>query len=501
MNHDLLTSADQAQLLRHGLTPEEGYRQIHLFRDPPPFIRLERPCVAGDGIKKVEDAEVGPLVGLWEEAARAGRITKFVPASGSATRMFQCLLAYRNHPAAAGPKKDVQRFLENLPRFAFHEALSALLPAHAHGDADAVLSAVLDPQGLNYKRAPKALVLFHRYSEGARSALEEHVRESPGLLSDAHGICRVHFTISPEHRDDIVALLTDLCARLESPLKVRFEISVSVQKGSTDTLAVDSENRPFRDGCDGTLVLRPAGHGALIENLNDLRGDIVVIKNIDNLKRQEGCPFGMRWKQVLVGHLIRLEQRCFSYAARLDEADAALLDDALGFLASDLCTPTAQVKNASRSEKQAFLRQRLFRPLRVCGMVRNQGEPGGGPFFVKGTEGHISQQIVEAAQVDPQAQDQQAIWRSSTHFNPVDLVTSVRDFRGTPFDLLHFIDPRAILISHKSRDGHPLKALERPGLWNGAMAGWNTAFVEVPHETFNPVKTVFDLLRPAHQPE
>ena len=325
--------------------------------------------------------------------------------------------------------------------------------------------------------------------------------EAADYLKDEKGTCCLHFTVSPEHKQSFEALLESTKSRYEEGYGVRFHVDFSVQEKSTDTIAVDLENKPFRLN-DGTLLFRPGGHGALIENLNDLKGDIIFIKNIDNVvpDRLKGHTF--LWKKVIGGLLIQIQQKIFTYLERLSEGpvDEALLGEAFEFAQNDLCiTPPRNQELTSDQAKQDFLLRMFYRPLRVCGMVRNVGEPGGGPFWVEAEDGSLSLQIVESAQVDPRSEQQQSILRSSTHFNPVDIVCGVRDWQGNPFDLRRFVDPDAVFISNKSKDGRDLKALELPGLWNGAMSYWNTIFVEVPLITFNPVKTIIDLLRKEHQ--
>jgi hypothetical protein len=347
------------------------------------------------------------------------------------------------------------------------------------------------------------LLKFHQYSNGRRTAFEEHLVEAADYVKDAHGLCRLHFTVSSEHQKRFEGLLEEVRHRYEKNYNARFQVDFSLQKRSTDTIAVDIYNQPFREK-DGKLLFRPGGHGALIENLNDLKGDIIYIKNIDNVAtdRIKGPTF--LWKKILAGCLIELQKKIFTYLERLvaQKPDEQFLDEVTDFARERLClTPPNSWQRKSIREKREFLLNKLNRPLRVCGMVKNEGEPGGGPFWVEGKDGALSMQIVESAQVDPNSNEQQAIFASGTHFNPVDIVCGVRDYIGDPFDLWNYIDADAVFISQKSKDGRNLKALELPGLWNGAMANWITLFVEVPIITFNPVKTINDLLRKEHQPQ
>jgi hypothetical protein len=418
-----LTSADRAAIESHGLTEAEVARQLALFREPPAPQRLARAATAGDGVVRLEEREHAELLALADGAARAGRLTKFVPASGAASRMFAFLRA----DGAETPEK--RRFSESLDAFAFS------------GDLDRLAS------------TPKGLLPFHRYAEESRTAFEEHLFEAAATVRDAAGLCRVHFTVSPEHRGAFEAKLAEVRPRVERATGARFDVSFSEQAPSTDTIAGGADGGPFRTA-SGALLFRPGGHGALLKNLGDVAragGDVVLVKNIDNVVPDARRGPTLLWKRLLVGLLVRLEGQ-------------------------------------SRRE----------RPIRVCGVVRNEGEPGGGPFWVSGPAGE-SLQIVESAQVDLKDASQAAIWKTATHFNPVDLACSLRDAAGRPHDLSGFVDENAVFIAEKTHEGKPLKALERPGLWNGAMAFWETVFVEVPRETFSPVKSVLDLLRPEHR--
>jgi Domain of unknown function (DUF4301) len=421
METDSFSSEDCARIEAQGLTVEEVERQAALLRDPPPAAKLLRPCTAGDGIVRIEEAEHAELLALAKAAAEAGRLSKFVPASGAASRMFDFLTRDPDHP-------DVRCFRENAASFAF-----------SSGDLQALAA------------LPKGLLPFHRYPGGVRTPFEEHLVEAAATVRDAAGVCRVHVTVPPGHRAAFEAVLEQSRPRLERETGARFEVRFSEQAPSTDTVAIDEEGRLFRDS-EGRLLFRPGGHGALLKNLAETEGDVVLVKNIDNIVPDDLRAPTVLWKRLLSGLLVRIE--------RTSPRD---------------------------------------RPLRACGVVRNEGEPGGGPFWVEGPGGE-SCQIVESAQADPASPAQAAIWRAATHFNPVDLACSLRDSSDRPFDLSRFVDERAVFIARKTHEGRTLFALERPGLWNGAMASWETVFVEVPKETFAPVKTALDLLRPEHQP-
>jgi hypothetical protein len=402
-----------------------------------------------------------------------------------------------------GLARDTLTLLDNLERFAFQPALQEILTAHdpkTTGDVEAILTALLTPAGLDYAHQPKGLLAFHQGARGARTAFEEHLAEGAEVARGPQ-TCRLHFTVSPQHRRAFETLAEHLAPALAAQFDCRFDIGFSVQKSHTDTIAVDLDNRPFRLP-SGELLFRPGGHGALIENLAELQGDIVFIKNIDNVTTLDQKDLTLLWKKLLAGTLLLLQEKVFRCIDRLESPSqsAADLEEATRLVREDLGLPIPDTLTAAGPEDvRLHLLQQLHRPLRVCGMVRNTGEPGGGPFWVRDAEGRLSRQIVERAQIDPQSAEQQHCFETGTHFNPVDLVCSLRDHRGAPFDLREFIDPNAVFLSQKSSRGRDLKALERPGLWNGAMAHWLTVFVEVPLETFNPVKTVLDLLRPAHQ--
>lgn len=483
-------------------------RQMELLRDPPPPVELVRPCTLGDGIRRLPEVEHPRWLRLHEEAASLGRFTKFVPASGAATRMFRDLVAVWREGSDLEGSKAALAFLQSLPRFAFYEDLKEAMAKDgldlqgepSQGRSLTVLEYLLGPKGLNYANLPKGLLKFHRYPEGGRTAFEEHLVEAAYYVKDAKGVCRLHFTVSPEHREAFEALYERVHSLYEGRLGVRFDVSFSEQAPCTDTVALDPEGHPFRLP-DGTLLFRPGGHGALLLNLQALGADLVYIKNIDNVVPDHLKPPMVHWKRVLGGYLVELQGRLYRLLRELDEGGG---DPAEGIqFAKEVfhLDPPEDWGSMTEGERKRFLLEELDRPVRVCGVVPNQGEPGGGPFWVRDRDGKVSPQIVEEAQVDMTSPRQREIWARSTHFNPVDIVCGLRDFRGRPFDLSRFVDPQAVIITEKSKDGRPLKALEHPGLWNGSMAGWLTAFVEVPPETFNPVKVVNDLLRKAHQPK
>jgi len=516
------STADTAEVRNHGLSVEEALRQLRLLEKSRPHLQLDRPCTIGDGIRALSDAEIEAARAAHAQASDQGRLMKFVPASGAATRMFQALLAERGRGGTLSREESVQRrargdanavavltFMDAIDRLAFSDDLHAAMAANGNdlpgllrlGDFGKILDALLSPEGLDASVLPKGLLPFHRYPEGNRTAFEEHLAEAAGTARDRHRTCRVHFTVSAEHEDRFRKLLAEVRDPIERRHDIRLEVGFSTQKPSTDTLAVDLEDRPFRTA-QCTLLFRPGGHGALIENLSELAGDIIFVKNIDNVVPDWRRADTLKWKKILAGLLVIMQRNIFDHLVRLQgRPEPAVVEAALRFAREDLgLSVPARFDPSGVEEQRQALIETLDRPVRVCGVVRNTGEPGGGPFWVRGRDGSVSLQIVESAQVDPAIHEQQAIFSAATHFNPVDLVCGVRNQRGDQFDLRRFVDPEAVFIARKSMHGRDLKALERPGLWNGAMAHWTTVFVEVPGSTFTPVKTVLDLLRPEHQP-
>ncbi len=510
----------QAQIL--GITETQIRAQIQIFEKACYFVELLRPCTIGDGIQRIPANAMETYRRIQAEAAAEGRFVKFVPASGAASRMFQVLshyyrqsnlqdLAEIRQQASQGDTgaAGFLQFWDGRQRFAFWEDLQAAMAVADPGTWAVndqsrwreLLECLLTTRGLHYEGLPKGLIKFHRYPDGSRTAFEEHLVEAAHYVRDAQGACRLHFTVSPEHREGFTALLNAMRGRYHANYGVRLEVSFSEQRRSSDTIAVDLDNRPFRER-DGSLLFRPGGHGAILTNLNDVAGDLIYIKNIDNVVPDRLKEDTILWKQVLGGYLVAVQRKVHALVGTLaaEAASEQATEDATRFVADELGMqlPAAVVDEPAWQRREQLL-QLLNRPLRVCGMVRNVGEPGGGPFWVQSRDGLLSRQIVESAQVNFASQDQQAIWHAATHFNPVDIVCAVRDYRGELFDLHRFVDADAVFVANKSKDGRELKAMELPGLWNGAMAHWITLFVEVPRTTFNPVKTVNALLSEEHQ--
>ncbi len=486
----MLVKSDVDQIVGHGLSEEEALRQLDNFRKGFDYLPIVRAAVAGDGIKVLGRAEASALAEEYKRKSERLTILKFVPASGAATRMFKELFEFVGQGRQT---KAVETLLEKITEFPFYTELKVVTGENA--DPVAMVEAIIG-SGLGYGSKPKGLVVFHRYDGENRTAMEEHLVEG-AMYSTGCGEVNVHFTVSPEHHEGFEALLAKVSDKYAARYGVKYNISFSYQKPSTDTLAVTPENELFREP-DGSLLFRPAGHGALIENLGDTDADLVFIKTVDNVTPDHLKGDTVLWKQALAGLLLQVQERIFSYLRLLDEKGAgAPLAEITSFVEQELSYKLpASCAMAADGEKAGMLHRVLDRPIRVCGMVRNEGEPGGGPFWVAGRDGEGSLQIAESSQIAP---DKINLMREATHFNPVDLVCAMKNYKGERFDLKQFVDPSTGFISSKSKDGRELKAQELPGLWNGAMADWNTIFVEVPISTFTPVKVVNDLLRPQHK--
>jgi Domain of unknown function (DUF4301) len=501
------TGVDIRRIKVEGLTIGKIEAQIDCIKRGTMPIKLNRPCRIGDGLIVISEKEKARLVRAYDEEVKKGRVVKFVPASGAASRMFQSW--YQVIETGCFPSADQEaEFITDLSRYAFYQDLKTAVAEHGDDLAELmdrkryrdVLSYILTSRGLNYGALPKALLKFHDYAEGSRTALEEHLTEAALYARDANRVCRIHLTVSEEHEALVEKFLSRILDTYGSRYGVSFDVSLSTQHSSTNTIAVDLKNQPFRDA-EGALVFRPGGHGALLENLGCIDGDIIIIKNIDNIVPDRIKGASVLYKKILGGYLVRFQDEIFHNLRRLADAkmSAAALREVAAFCKRRL--PVAlpsSFDGLSSADKKEMLWSRLNRPLRVCGMVKNEGEPGGGPFWVDEEDGTQTLQIVESFQFDQTSEQQKAVWQSSTHFNPVDLICGVKDFKGEKFDLHQYVNNKAVCISEKTEKGRTLKALELPGLWNGSMSSWNTVFVEVPIETFNPVKTVYDLLRPQH---
>ena len=514
------TKEDIALLSSKGITLEEAQNQLSLFSQGIPFLDLVEPATITNGILSYNQKEQEELIALFEAEKEHLDVLKFTPASGAATRMFKFLFsfiknynpenetvnAYINSKNA----QDLRLFFTGLDHFPFfkqvQDKLKEQYPDYEQTDVDKNIyrfaQLMLGKDGLNFGEIPKGLFPFHQYKKENITAFEEHLYEAT-LYAKSKGLARLHFTISKAHEKNFIEKSNNCKGSIEHKTDTIFDITYSFQKESTNTIAATANNKPVRNN-DGSLHLRPGGHGALIENLNEQLADIIFIKNIDNVAAYNYRETTAFHKKILGGKLLKLQKESFHFLKTIDTGE---LDERAIFKIASFLQKTFNIKLAIDFEKYSqkyqieYLRELLDRPIRVCGMVKNEGEPGGGPFWVKHESGKISLQIVENVQIDPENERQQQIMEASTHFNPVDIVCGIKNYKGNKYDLDKFVDRKGAFISYKTQEGKALKALEHPGLWNGAMAHWNTIFVEVPLITFNPVKNVNDLLKTPHQVE
>jgi hypothetical protein len=515
----MLQQDDLILIEKKGITLKTLENQLNNFRCGFPFIRLLRPAIQGDGIITFNEDTKKELIRFFEGKAPTLRVIKFVPASGAASRMFKHLFEFRESlktgtgiPESYYTDKgygSAHTFFQNIHRFAFYQDLKDsmkkgrknIAQALVEKDFGSILDHLLNAVGLNYSALPKALLAFHTYKEGSRTAMEEHFVEAANYAMDRKGVSKIHFTVSPEHIAKFDEKIIAVRKKYEAAFQTRLDISHSIQKSSTDTIAVDENNLPVRN-TDGTLLFRPAGHGALLANLNEQNADVIFIKNIDNIVPDRLKAPTFENKKLIGGYLLQIRQTIFDFLQKAESGNISnqeIREIAFFSVSQNLVPLPAGFEQQSEEIQCSILVRELNRPIRVCGMVRNEGEPGGGPFWVVSPEGKISLQIVESSQVNRNDEGQNEIFRASTHFNPVDLVCCTIDYKGKPFILQDFVDGSTGFISLKSSGGRTLKAQELPGLWNGSMAGWITLFVEVPLSTFNPVKTINDLLRVEHQ--
>ena len=505
-----LTSKDIETLQSKGISEEKLNSQLNAFKTGFPFLKLAGAASVRQGIVRPTAKEQATYLKAWDSYLRTDNtVLKFVPASGAASRMFKDLFAFLDGASDTPDNDFIRKFFASIHQFAFFAELDAACQKNegktidqlvADGQFKAVIDNLLNAKGLNYGKLPKGLLRFHSYPEGPRTPLEEHLVEGALYAAGKDGQVKVHFTVSPEHRPLFEQLVAEKLPVYEKRFGVKYQVSFSEQKASTDTVAATPDNEPFRNA-DGTILFRPGGHGALIENLNDLDADIVFIKNIDNVVPDRLKDATVTYKKLIAGVLATLQHKIFEYMELLDSGEYthAQLEGIIRFMRDDLFIRNPQLKILEDADLVIYMKKKLNRPIRVCGMVKNVGEPGGGPFLAYNDDGTISLQILESSQIDKNNEEYMKMFKEGTHFNPVDLVCGLKDYKGQAFHLPDFVDPKTGFISSKSKDGKELKALELPGLWNGAMSNWNTVFVEVPLETFNPVKTVNDLLREQHQ--
>lgn len=472
---------DLQQIKSHGLNIDDINQQLQDFKNGFPFSDIVKPAVVGDGIMIVDDNKYNEMANAYDNYTKTHKIVKFVPASGAATRMFKDLFDFMKTNNMNDATKTT---IENIEKFAFWDELKKYLPEKF--TAMDIVKNLLTESGLNYGNTPKGLILFHKYVDGTKTPVAEHLTEGAQYASSNNTV-NIHFTVSHEHKQAFTELLNIIVPQYEKKYNLKYNIEMSEQKPSTDTIAVNMDNTLFRN-TDGSLLFRPSGHGALIENLNDIDADLIFIKNIDNVTPDDLRNDTIKYKKILAAVLISLQQKIFQFIRDIDN-NTANIDIMHEFITNEL-----GVKLQNRLSSNEY-REILNRPLRVCGMVKNTGAPGGGPFWVQSSNGTINLQIVESSQIAPKSKD---IMNKSEYFNPVDLVCGVRDCNGNKFDLTQYIDKNTGFISEKSQNGTPLRAMERPGLWNGAMANWNTVFVAVPATTFTPVKVVSDLLNSSH---
>jgi hypothetical protein len=506
-----LMEKDKKQLAAKGISENKVIGQIETFNEGIPFVHLKRAAVVGDGIYRFSKEEEKELAATYTKNSKQLDVLKFVPASGAASRMFKALFSFLD---AYNPKeetldayiertkdRDIKVFADDLEKFPFYADVKSRLTVNGGSRGEEVYAFVkelLDENSLNYGFYPKGLLPFHQYGTDTVTPFQEHLKEG-ALYASSNGESQLHFTISEQHEAMFNFELNEVREKVSKDTNIDFHVDYSFQKSATDTIAVDINNEPFRN-LDGSVLFRPGGHGALIENLNDQDADIIFIKNIDNVAVMRDAYAVAQSKKILAGVLLDKQQRAFAYIKELQNGTTDTLNHISQFLETKLNASLPEGYSSMSSKDQVnTLLIKLQRPIRICGMVKNEGEPGGGPFWIANAKGELSLQIIESAQIDMDNAEQVAILKNSTHFNPVDLVCGVRNHKGEKYNLLDFVNHKQGFITGKTKDGKELKALELPGLWNGAMAYWNTIFVEVPLVTFNPVKTVNDLLKSSHQ--
>ena len=505
----MFTEQDKKQLAKKGISEEQVMHQLDCFKTGFPFLKLVSAASVGNGILTPGEYEANEYLAAWDEYLSSDhRIVKFVPASGAASRMFKDLFAFAD-AAYNVPTTDFEKyFFDNIGKAAFKPTLDATcVRLHgkdvdtlvAEGQYKAVVNALLGAEGMNYGQLPKGVLHFHSYGGGARTPVEEHLVEGALYARQQNGKVNVHFTVSPEHKQLFENLVSSIVPKYEEKYGVKYVVSFSEQKSYTDTIAVTPDNEPFRNE-DGSLLFRPAGHGALIVNLNDINADVIFIKNIDNVVPDRLKEDTIHYKKLIAGVLVSLQKQIFAYLEELEnDVEEDKYREMLSFIEHKLLCRNEKTATMSDAELREYIIGKLNRPLRVCGMVRNVGEAGGGPFIAVNPDGSASLQILESSQINVNDPKEKEMFNLGTHFNPVDIVCATTDYKGRPFNLPDYVDPATGFISSKSKNGRELKALELPGLWNGSMSNWNTVFVEVPLTTFNPVKTVNDLYREEHR--
>lgn len=504
-----LQPIDQTTLQRKGISQQKLEEELKMLKEGFPYLKIDAAATIGKGITALTQQQKADYIRLWNDyLSKGGKVVKMVPASGAASRMFKDLFSFANGNSDTPNNDFINKFCNEIEKFAFFpilnkkcveiygKSINTLFSENRHRD---VVRTLILKDGLNYGQLPKALLEFHKSTGTSRAALEEHLAEGAQYAACSDKSVNIHFTVSDDHLNLMNLRIEEAKAVFEHTYGVNYNVSMSVQKPSTDTVAANMDGTPYRE--NGELFFRPGGHGALIENLNDIDGDVIFIKNIDNVVPDSYRDVTIEYKQVIGGVLIEIKNRIDYYAniLRNQTPNESELNEMFEFLRNTLCITNDNAESMTTEQKAEYILSKLNRPIRVCGMVRNEGEPGGGPFLAYNADGTVSPQILESTQINPDDQNAVEMLKKATHFNPVDLVCYTRDLDGNKFDLPNYVDKSTGFISIKSREGVEIKALELPGLWNGAMSDWNTIMVEVPAETFNPVKTVNDLLRPAHQ--
>lgn len=504
-----LTLKDLEVLKQKGKTEVQLEEELKMLKEGFPYLKIEAPATPGHGIFVLDEKMETQALDIWAEFLESGaKVTKMVPASGAASRMFKDLFAFINSKEEKLSNEFMKKFFNEIEKFAFFNELNktclklygksidSLVKEHRYKD---VVKALIEKEGMNYGQLPKALLSFHKYLGEARTAIEEHLSEGAQYASGKDGKVNVHFTVSEDHIPLVNMKFEETKGKLQHEYGVEYDLSTSIQKPSTDTVAANMDGTPYRE--KDALFFRPGGHGALIENLNDIDSDVIFIKNIDNVVPDTKREDTVKYKKIIGGILVGVKQKADDYCKILSKGtpDDAKLEEMLNFMHKVLCITHDDTSSMDAKAKAEYIYSKLNRPFRVCGMVRNEGEPGGGPFLAFNPDGTVSPQILESTQIDPHNKEAQKMLKNSTHFNPVDLVVSTKSWNGKKFNLPEYVDKATGFISIKSREGVEIKALELPGLWNGAMSDWNTVLVEVPLSTFNPVKTVNDLLRDSHQ--
>ncbi|MEN8248883.1 MAG: DUF4301 family protein [Bacteroidota bacterium] len=484
-----LSTNDNLQLDELGISQESFETQIKQFKEGVNPVQLTGAATINKGIVRLSNEDTASYAKYFKENSNHVKLTRFVPASGAASRMFK---AFYQFLETGSKSSEVEKFADNFQKFAFYNNMKC----ESEPDFSCAINNMINV--LKLAELPKALIPFHQYDYISRTAFEEHLIEAAMASPDQDEV-NVHFTISKEHQEKFNDLMQSIRKSIEEKTGKNYNISFSYQSHSTDTVAVNTDNVPFRN-TDGSLLFRPGGHGSLIQNLNNLDAGLIFVKNIDNIQPDHMKTNTMFFKKALSGYLLTIQKKVSNYLTKFDSGTISA-DEVAKAIQSDMDIKLPDSFNElSEAEKQATLINKLDRPIRICGMVKNEGEPGGGPFWTRNSKGEESLQIVESSQIDLKNEEQSAIVKQATHFNPVDLVCWTKNYKGEKFDLKEYVDPETSFISEKSQNGQVIKVLEHPGLWNGAMANWLTIFIEVPVSTFSPVKTIVDLLRAEHQP-